>query len=50
MLPDAPGAPVVLRTTIVKATQAINAHEPIYVSYGKSYEESIFATLKLKPA
>lgn len=46
MLPDAPGAPWMLRTTLVKATKAMEAHEPILVGYGRSYEESIFATLK----
>jgi hypothetical protein len=35
-----------LRTTLVKATKAMEAHEPILVGYGRSYEESIFATLK----
>jgi hypothetical protein len=46
MQPDAPGAPVFLRTTIVKATKPIEAHEPVRVPYGRDYKESIFATLK----
>jgi len=48
MTPDAPGAPMFARTTVARAIGSITAHEPVLVSYGREYAESVFAELNKK--
>jgi hypothetical protein len=48
MRPDAPGAPMFARTTLVKAIKPIKAHQPVLVPYGREYKESVFDKLAAK--